>query len=139
MSIPDTKTINEYLKEKLLHPSRYSRSTYSFLKIFQHGLYFHFTKQKHKVIFNYLGFPLWFQEFIYWLKSKRNANRANEKHTLKEYVILDPGRVIPDENQHWHSIYFDKIASLIGKDRLTIINQREASKNTADYTLTDLS
>jgi len=139
MELVPFSVINEYLKEKLLHPSRYSRSTYSFLKIFQHGLYFNFTKQKHKVIFNYLGFPLWFQEFIYWLKSKRNASNANKKHTLKEYVILDPGRVIPDENQHWHSIYFDKIAELIGKDRLTIINQREASKNTADFRLKDLT
>ena len=139
MELVPFSVINEYLKEKLLHPSRYGRSTYSFLKIFQHGLYFHFTKQKHKVIFNYLGFPLWFQEWIYWLKSKRNSSRANKKHTLKEYVILDPGRVIPDENQHWHSIYFDKISALIGKDRLTIINQREGTKNAADYTLKDLT
>ena len=138
MELVPFSVINEYIKEKLLHPLRYSRSTYSFLKIFQHGLYFHFTKQKHKVIFNYLDFPLWFQEFIYWLKSKRNSNSESKKHAFKEYVILDPGRVIPDESQHWHSIYFDKIAELIGKERLTIINQREATKNVADYTLKDL-
>jgi hypothetical protein len=138
MELVPFSVINEYLKEKLLHPSRYSRSAYSFLKIFQHGLYFHFTKQRHKVIFNYLRYPLWFQEFVYWVKSKRKSVGEKQKHLFKEYVILDPGRVVPGPDNQWHSIYFDKIASLIGSDRLTIINQREGTNNKADYLLKGL-
>jgi hypothetical protein len=130
--------INEYLKQKLLHPSRYSSSSYSFLKIFQHGLYFHFTKQHHKVIFNYLRFPIRFQVFIYWLKSKRRDSSKRAKHILKEFVILDPGRVVPGHDNQWHSIYFDKIARIIGEEKLTIINQREGTRNNADYILRGL-
>ena len=135
MELVPFSVINEYLKEKLLHPSRYSSTSYSFLKIFQHGLYFHFTKQKHKVIFNYLRFPVWFQEFVYWVKSKRKGHNEPQTYSLKEYVILDPGRVVPGDDNQWHSIYFDKIAALIGRDKLTIINQREGTNNQADYTL----
>jgi hypothetical protein len=138
MELVPFSVINEYLKEKLLHPSRYSRPGFSFLKIFQHGLYFHFTKQKHKILFNYLRFPVAFQQLVYWLKSKRRAQN-NKKHTLKEYVILDPGRVILGDDQQWHSIYFDRIASLIGSEKVTVISQREETKNKADFTLKDLT
>ena len=138
MELVPFSVINEYLKEKLLHPSRYSTTSYSFLKIFQHGLYFHFTKQSHKVIFNYLRFPLWFQEFVYWLKSKRRDSSQRVTHILKEYVILDPGRVVPGHDNRWHSIYFDKIARIIGEEKLTIINQREGTQNKADYILKGL-
>lgn len=138
MELVPFSVINEYLKEKLLHPSRYSGDEHSFLKIFQHGLYFHFTKQKHKVLFNYLRFPVRIQQLIYWLKSKRQPI-SNKKHTLKEYVILDPGRVIFGDNQHWHSIYFDRAATLIGADRLSTINQREGAKNSADFSLKNLT
>jgi hypothetical protein len=138
MELVPFSIINEYLKQKLLHPSRYSSASYSFLKIFQHGLYFHFTKQDQKVIFNYLRFPLWFQEFVYWLKSKRSDSRTRAKHVLKEYVILDPGRVVPGQDNQWHSIYFDKIARIIGEEKLTIINQREGTRNKADYILKGL-
>ena len=138
MELVPFSVINEYLKKKLLHPSRYSTTSYSFLKIFQHGLYFHFTKQSHKIIFNYLRFPLWFQEFVYWLKSKRRDSSKGVAHILKEYVILDPGRVVPGHDNQWHSIYFDKIARIIGEERLTIINQREGTQNKADYILKGL-
>jgi hypothetical protein len=138
MELVPFSVINQYLKEKLLHSSRYSRASHSFLKIFQHGLYFQFTKQKHKVIFNYLRFPLWFQEYVYWVKSKRKSTLSASKHSLKEYVILDPGRVVPGPDNQWHSIYFDKITSLIGHEKLTIINQREGTNNKADYILKGL-
>jgi len=138
MELVPFSVINEYLKEKLLHSSRFSRASFSFLKIFQHGLYFHFTKQRHKVIFNYLRFPLWFQEFVFWVKSKRNGVKKTSGHTLKEYVILDPGRVVPGPDHQWHSIYFDQIAKLIGDERLTVINQREGTHNKADYILKGL-
>jgi hypothetical protein len=139
MELVPFSVINEYLKEKLLHPSRYSRASYSFLKIFQHGLYFHFTKQKHKVIFNYLHFPMWVQEFVYWIKSKRKRQKDSITYSLKELVILDPGRVVPGTDNQWHSIYFDKISALIGAEKLTIINQREGSKNQSDYSLEELT
>jgi hypothetical protein len=59
-------------------------------------------------------------------------------HSLKEYVILDPGRVVPGPDNQWHSIYFDEIGKLIGDQRLTIINQREGTHNKADYILKGL-
>jgi len=130
--------INEYLKVKLLHPSRYGGSKYSFLKIFQHGLYFHFTKQRKKIIFNYLNFPLSFQRFIYWLKSKFHAP-PKTKATLGEYVILFPNRVIKGEDGLWRSIYFDRIVQLIGIERVTTINQVATSVIPADYNLKELA
>jgi hypothetical protein len=138
MELVPFSVINEYLKQKLLHPSRYGSSKYSFLKVFQHGLYFHFTKQKQKIIFNYLGLPIRIQRFIYWIKSKK-TNGTSQRIQLKEFLILDPGRVVQDEHQQWRSIYFDQIAQLIGRDKITIINQREDSKVPGDFMLRDLS
>ncbi len=130
--------INEYLKVKLLHPARFGRSKFSFLKIFQHGLYFHFTKQRKKIIFNYLRFPLRVQLLIYWLKSKFHAP-PKSKAQLKEYVILFPDRVIMGEDGQWRSIYFDRIVQLIGTERVTTINQVATSLIKSDYTLKELS
>jgi hypothetical protein len=138
MELVPFSVINEYLKQKLLHPSRYGSSKYSFLKVFQHGLYFHFTKQKQKIIFNYFGFPLRIQQFIYWIKSKKSAD-SSQRIQLKEFLILDPGRVVQDEEKQWRSIYFDQIVELIGRDKITIINQREDSKVPGDYMLRDFS
>jgi hypothetical protein len=76
--------------------------------------------------------------FVYWLKSKRRDSSKRAKHILKEYVILDPGRVVPGCDNQWHSIYFDKIAGIIGEEKLTIINQREGTHNKADYILKGL-
>ncbi|MFM7727428.1 MAG: hypothetical protein ACKO7B_12045, partial [Flavobacteriales bacterium] len=108
------------------------------MKIFQHGLYFHFTKQRKKIIFNYLNFPLWFQRFIYWSKSKFHAPPA-KRAALKEYVILFPNRVIKDEAGQWRSIYFDRIIQLIGINRVTTINQVTSSIIPADYKLKELA
>lgn len=129
--------INEYLKGKLLHPSRYCSTKHSFLKIFQHGLYYHFTKQDYKVIFNYLQFPVWFQRVVYWLKAMLRGGRQSFP-SLKEYVILNPDRSVPDEQGTWHSIYFDRISTLIGAERVTIINQSEECPVKTDFSLSDL-
>ena len=85
MELVPFSVINEYLKQKLLHTSRYGSSKHSFLKVFQHGLYFHFTKQRQKILFNYFGFPLRVQKFIYWVKSKKQRQLAQPVQ-LKEYL-----------------------------------------------------
>jgi hypothetical protein len=130
--------INEYLKGKLLHPSRYCGAKYAFLKIFQHGLYYHFTKQEYKIIFNYLKFPIWFQQLVYRIKA-RVYGKPKKTYSLNEYVILIPDRAVLNPDGNWHSIYFDRIAELIGKERVTTINQVESCQIKSDFTVSDFS
>ncbi len=132
MELVPFSVINQYHKERLIHPSRYSGKDYSFLKIFQHGLSFALTKQNQKLIKNYLGTPYYFQLIVYFLKSViRRKRRA--ALPLREYVILDPGRVVKGQDNEWHSIYFDKISSIIGKDKLTTIIMKSNAGIPYDY------
>jgi hypothetical protein len=130
--------INQYLKGKLLHPSRYCGSKFSFLKIFQHGLYYHFTKQEYKIIFNYLQFPIWFQKLVYQVKA-RIHRKQKKTYLLHEYVILVPDRAVLNPSGKWHSIYFDRIAELIGKERVTTINQIDSCAIKSDFSVSDFS
>jgi hypothetical protein len=132
MELVPFSVINQYLKERLIHASRYSGEEISFLKIFQHGLSFNLTKQKHKVIKTYLSWPLQLQMLVYYLKSlRRKPNQA--KPVFREFVILDPGRIMKGEDGQWHSIYFDKIAGIIGKEKLTIISTKPGSEIPKDH------
>jgi hypothetical protein len=138
MELVPFSVINQYLKERLIHPSRYTCSEYSFLKVFQHGLSFSLTKQKHKIIKNYLGYPFRVQMAIYYLKSLK-GKKPTSYGPFKEYVILDPGRVVMGQDGKWHSIYFDKISKLIGKERLTILTTKEKAVIPFDYELDQLN
>jgi hypothetical protein len=126
MELVPFSIINQYLKERLIHASRFSGKEYSFLKIFQHGLSFTLTKQKHKVIKTYLSYPFFLQMMVYYLKSLRH-NKNHKRPSLKEFVILDPGRMLKDQDNIWHSIYFDKIASIIGKKNCSIISMKNGA------------
>ena len=130
--------VNRYLKERLLHPSRYTQGEFSFLKVYQHGISFALNGQKHKVIKNYLRLPYLFQLGIYFLKSLQ-PKKKKPQYSFKEFVILDPGRVVKDSNGKWHSIYFEKVGQAIGKDRLTSINLKENAEIEADYDITEFS
>lgn len=132
MELVQFSVINQYHKERLLHPSRYSGKDHSFLKIFQHALSFALTKQKKKLIKTYFGYPYIFQLLVYKLKSlKRKKNQ--ESLPLKEYVILDPGRVVKGNDDQWHSIYFDTIGKLISREKLTLINKKKDAGIPFDY------
>ncbi len=132
MELVPFSVINQYHKERLIHPSRYSGNDYSFLKIFQHGLSFALTKQNQKLIKNYLVFPYPIQLVIYFLKSVIRR-KAQPSWPLKEYVILDPGRVVMGQDKQWHSIYFDKIAKVIGAEKLSRINMKANAGIPCDY------
>lgn len=135
MELVPFSIINQYLKERLIHPSRYTGEDISFLKIFQHGLSFNLTKQKHKVIKTYLSLPLPIQLFIYFLKSLKH--KKSEKPAFREFVILDPGRMMKGLDGKWHSIYFDKIARHIGEDRLTIITTKPGAEVPRDHDISE--
>ncbi len=136
MELVPFSVINQYLKERLIHASRYSADEISFLKIFQHGLSFNLTKQKHKVIKTYLGLPMQMQMLVYYLKSLRHK-QVPQKPIFKEFVILDPGRIMKGADGKWHSIYFDKIADIIGKENLTIISTKPGSEIPKDHDISD--
>lgn len=137
MQLIPFSAINQKIRELLWHPHIYSQRTYSFLKIFQHGLYYHFTQQDKKIIFNYLLFPIWVQRIIYYLKSKPKNKRKRPE--CKEIVIIDPGRVVVDEDKKYHSIYFSRIADLIGHSRITLINQNSAALTKAEFSFGDVA
>src|SRR6187402_1289661 len=118
MELVPFSVINQYLKERLIHPSRYTQGRFSFLKIFQHALSFALTKQDKKLIKNYFGFPYRLQLFVYYLKSLKRKKKQPSR-PLKEFVILDPCRVVRGSDGLWHSIYFDRIGKEIGYDKLT--------------------
>lgn len=130
--------INVYTKEKLAHSSRYTEKEFSFLKIYQHALRFTLFGQQQKLIRNYFQFPYLVQVLIYWLKSKsRNPKRIQPK--LKEYVIIDPGRAVLGDDKTWHSIYFDSLTDLIGKERLSIISVAAETSVPHDFMTSSLN
>jgi hypothetical protein len=131
MELVPFSIINQYHKERLIHPARYAGNQFSFLKVFQHGLSFSLTKQNQKLIKNYLSSPIYVQSFIYYLKSKRG--KKFEAPRLKENVILDPGRVVKGNDGAWHSIYFDKISKEIGQENLSIISMKDNAGIPYDY------
>jgi hypothetical protein len=137
MQLIPFSAINQKIRELLWHPHIYSQRTNSFLKIFQHGLYYHFTQQDKKIIFNYLLFPIWIQRTIYYLKSK-SAYQQN-RPVCNEIVIIDPGRVVVDGDKKHHSIYFSRIAELIDRSRLTLINQNNAALTKAEFSFADVA
>jgi len=138
MELTPFSTVNQYLKERLIHPSRYTHKRYSFLKVFQHGLSFALNKSDFKLIKNYLRFPYPIQLFIYYLKSLRKST-SNKKANFKRTVILEPGRIVSGKDEKWHSIYFDKICNTIGRENLTILSIESKTLLDNDYCLQDLT
>jgi hypothetical protein len=124
MELTPFSVINQYLKERLIHPQRYTYKEFSFLKIFQHGLSFAINKYENKLIKNYLWLPYPIQLLIYWLKSLKSSKNKSV-YDFKEVVILDPGRVVKGQDDAWHSIYFDKIADVLGRENITWISTRD--------------
>ena len=132
MELTPFSILNQYLKERLIHPERYTWKKYSFLKIFQHGLSFAVNRFDNKLIKNYLRFPLFIQLAVYYLKSIRNRQKQID-YSFREFVILDPGRVVKGDDGQWHSIYFDKIISVLGRDRVTWISNKKNPDFDCDY------
>lgn len=119
--------INKYLKERLIHSSRYTEGQFSFLKIYQHALKYSQTERNDRLIRNYFRFPFAVQSSIHTIKSWYR-NRNKKIPTLKEYVFLDHGRAIRGNRDEWHSMYFDKIGKLIGKERLSTLCEASSSR-----------
>lgn len=130
--------IYNYTKEKLAHSSRYTEGEFSFLKIYQHALKFTLTQQQQKLIRNYFRFPYWIQLAIHAIKAKRSPVK-NDPPKLKEYVILEPGRVVLGDDGAWHSIYFDKITNLIGRENVSIICADDESLAPYDFNINKIS
>ncbi|MFN0032827.1 MAG: hypothetical protein ACKVOR_11770 [Flavobacteriales bacterium] len=132
MELTPFSLINQYIRERLIHPQRYTCKEFSFLKIFQHGLSFAINRFDYKLIKNYLQLPYPLQLAIYWLKSIRQG-KSKSQYAFKEFVILDPGRVVKGDDGNWHSIYFDRISSVIGRERLTWISTKDSPGFHVDY------
>lgn len=138
MELTPFSTVNQYLKERLIHPSRYTCRKYSFLKVFQHGLSFALNKSDFKLIKNYLRFPYSIQLLIYFLKSLRKSKPVGNV-SFKKTVILEPGRIVSGKDNKWHSIYFDKVCHTIGRENLSILSIESKTVLDHDYTLKDLT
>lgn len=138
MELTPFSTVNQYLKERLIHPSRYTYKRYSFLKVFQHGLSFALNKSDFKLIKNYLRFPYPVQLLIYYLKSLRKS-APRKKAKFKQTVILEPGRIVSGKDSRWHSIYFDKVCNSIGRDNLTILSIESKTVLDHDYSIKELT
>ncbi len=134
MELIPFSVINQYLKERLIHPQRYTYKEFSFLKIFQHGLSFALNKYDNKLIKNYLWLPIQAQLIIYWLKSLKSYKKKSD-YEFKEIVILDPGRVVKGEDDLWHSIYFDQLVKELGREKITWISTRDNPGFKCDYTI----
>lgn len=131
MNVSFTK-INQYTKERLIHPSRYSENQFSYLKIYQHALKFAMDGQHFKIIRNYFFLPFWLQMMTINLK-RLVAYKKTLSPRLKEYVLLDNGRMVLDEAGKWHSIYFDKITDLIGREKVSILCDSKNMDSDYDY------
>ncbi|MFM7729909.1 MAG: hypothetical protein ACKO6L_02610 [Flavobacteriales bacterium] len=135
MELLPFSVINRYLSERLLRSNRYSGKDFSFVKIFQHGISFALTRNKKKLIRNYINWPIWAQRVLYFVKSKKEKAHLRQIPGLKEIVILDQGRAVRDEEGRWHSIYFDRIASMIPREKLTIIATQRLDLIQYDFAL----
>lgn len=137
MEFKPFSVVNQFLKEKLILASRYSNKEISLLKIFQHALSFAIVGNDEKLIKNYLHLPLFVQIFIYRLKGwTRRSNRTNVK--LKPTVILDPVRLVKDDNGNYRSIYFDRVVSALGREHVSVLHQRSSDLIQGDYDVTQL-
>jgi hypothetical protein len=135
MELLPFSVINRYLSERLLKSNRYSGKEFSFLKVFQHGISFALTRNQKKLIRNYIGWPIWAQQLLYYIKSKKEQAKRKQTPQLNEIVILDQGRAVRDEEGQWHSIYFDRIASMIPRASLTIIATQRLDLIAYDFAL----
>ncbi len=129
--------INAYILQRLKDPDCYTETQFSYLKIYQHALRYAYNKDSSKLIRNYFRLPYKLQEVIYWLKSVRQKNTV-QPPTLKEYVLLDHGRGVRDWDNNWHSIYFDKIVNLIGRNKVSMLYLTHATQVAYDYNLDKL-
>jgi hypothetical protein len=137
MEFKPFSVVNQFLKEKLILASRYSNKEISLLKIFQHALSFAIVGNDEKLIKNYLHLPLFVQIFIYRLKGwTRRNNKTSVK--LKSTVILDPVRLVKDENGVYRSIYFDRVVSALGRENVSVLHQRSSDLIKGDYDVTQL-
>ena len=137
MEFKPFSVVNQFLKEKLILVSRYSNKEISLLKIFQHALSFAIVGNDEKLIKNYLHLPLFVQIFIYRLKGwTRRTNRS--KVVLKSTVILDPVRLVKDENGAYRSIYFDRVVGALGRSQVSILHQRSSDLIQGDCDVTQL-
>jgi hypothetical protein len=126
--------VNQFLKEKLILATRYSNKDISLLKIFQHALSFAIVGNDEKLIKNYLHLPIRMQIWIYWIKGWARKSKVDPPE-LKRTVILDPVRLVKDEQGTFHSIYFDRVVRALGRDQLSILLQRSSDLIERDYDL----
>lgn len=136
MELTPFSVLNQYLRERLIHPDRYSGKNHSFLKIFQHGLSFAVNRFDNKLIKNYLYLPYFMQRLVYALKGMKGG-APKHTHRFKKYVILDPGRVVKGDDDQWHSIYFDRIREELGPEHVSWITTRKSPGFECDFFIGD--
>jgi len=136
MEFKPFSVVNQFLKEKLILASRYSNKEISLLKIFQHALSFAIVGNDDKIIKNYLHLPIGMQIFIYRLKGWTRKS-TNSKAQFQDTVILDPVRLVKDDDGVYRSIYFDRVAKALGREKVTILHQRANDFIQGDYEISE--
>lgn len=128
--------LNQHLLDRLENDEAFLTKDFSFFKIFQHGVIYAHNKSKNKTLKTYFHWPIFLQKWKY-----RYSNLFKKKNviapSLKENLILEPGRIFTKENGDIVSIYFDKIQKVIDGNYSTVL-LRSNSQIQCDYVLDQL-
>lgn len=120
-SIRSFEKLNRLFLERLSDASLLRGERYSFLKIFQHALFYEQIGARKRVIANYLHWPCWLHALFLRLKAMLRSREASS--ALNECVFIDPARVVPDSEGNWHSIYMEKIGGLFSEQSVSMLNR----------------
>jgi|688.fasta_scaffold05201_17 hypothetical protein len=110
MQIRPFSEINAYFRQKLTDPAvcLSSDRKFSFLKILQHALSYSLIEDQSKIIRNYIHLP--WRVHAAMLDMKSLIRPVKKKKTIRAtYAIIDPGRMLLDESEVPHSVYFEKV------------------------------
>lgn len=137
MDLTSYSELNRLFDDKLRDESPYVTDGRSFIKIMQHGLSYARINDNGKLIKNYLSLPIIVQVGIMQLKSllRKPIRQANITTPL---VIIEPNRLIADEKNEWHSMYFERLAHLLSDLDITWITKKKDSRFPTELSLNQL-
>jgi hypothetical protein len=127
------EVLNRFFEDKLADESLYRSASYSFLKVFQHALTYEQAGTHNRIIRNYLHWPLAAQRAFLQVKSV--FRKKNNPITLREFVFIDPARLVCDASQRWHSIYMERAASLFEENHKSLINRKKEPRLSCQVSL----
>ncbi len=127
MELTPFSVLNSLFNEKLKDERPYVTDGKSFIKIMQHGLSYAKNNASKKLIKNYLSWPYALQVAIMHGKSKMRKPIA-PANIQTPFVIIEPNRLISDDQGQFHSMYFERLSEVLGEGQVTWITKKKDAR-----------